>query len=49
MSIGAVSRYKFNQSQELVTVQKFAGEQMSVSGYPGQQEFSRKHKPLQKP
>ena len=43
MGTGAVSRYNFNRSQKLVTVQKFAGGQMSVSGYRSQHDkLSRK-------
>jgi len=46
---GAVSRYKFTRSQKFVTVQKFAGGQMRVSGCPGHDKLSRKQESPQKP
>jgi hypothetical protein len=45
MGTGAVSRYNFNRSQEFVTVQKLAGEQMSVSGCQYKINFLESRKP----
>jgi hypothetical protein len=44
-SIGAVPWYRLSRSQKFVTVQKFAGEQMSVSGCPASRNFLKSRKP----